>query len=106
MKGHLLIIPYRHVIRPVELTRAELDEIMHVTITYQEKILKTYWGCDIKENCRPLQKQDQYKVDHLHIHLQPRNLNDELYKKVQIHQGEVFKELTKNEVNEIRALLK
>ncbi|MFA5797328.1 MAG: HIT domain-containing protein [Candidatus Woesearchaeota archaeon] len=106
MKGHLLVIPYRHVIRPAELKKEELNEIMHVTIMYQEKILKKYWGCDIKENCRPSQKQDRYKVDHLHIHLQPREFKDELYKKVQIHQGKVFKELTKKEAEEFLKFLK
>jgi diadenosine tetraphosphate (Ap4A) HIT family hydrolase len=102
MKGHLLVIPKRHVERPAELTKDELSEMMDVVIKYQEKLLKLYWGCDVRQNCRPKQPQSKYKVDHVHIHLQPRELEDELYKKVQKHQIEVFADLPDSEIKEMR----
>ncbi|MEK7477940.1 MAG: hypothetical protein AAB645_01045 [Patescibacteria group bacterium] len=50
-------------------------------------------GCDVRQNCRPFMKQTDLKIDHLHFHLQPRELNDELYKKCQIHEKEIFQQM-------------
>lgn len=105
MKGHLLIIPYRHVEKLSQLSKDERQEILDVTIKYQEKILKKHWGCDIKQNCRPQLPENYLSVHHIHIHLLPRKFNDELYKKVQMKQQDVFKEVTKKEVEEIKKIL-
>ena len=106
MKGHLLVIPKRHIEKLSELNEAELSEMMDVTIKYQEKILKKHRGCDIRQNCRPNQLESKYKVNHVHIHLQPREFEDELYQKVQKHQISVFKDLSDEEIEEVKKELR
>ena len=100
MPGHLLVIPKRHVEKLSELSKDEKDELFNLVIEYQEKILKnTANGCDIRQNCRPFQKQSGLKLDHLHIHLQPREFEDELYQKCQIFKKDIFKPLTQEEID-------
>ena len=106
MTGHLLITPKRHVERISELDNNEKEELLETIIEYQEKIIKNVSsGCDIRQNYRPFQKQDNLKVNHLHIHLQPRELYDELYKRSQIHEKEMFEELKKEELERMTKLL-
>ena len=102
MSGHLLIIPKRHVEKLSELSNEELKELIALTIEFQEKILKNLAsGCDIAEHYRPFQKQDRLKVNHLHIHLHPRELFDELYKKCQVFEKEVFNDLPPEEIEKM-----
>ena len=101
MKNHLLIIPKKHVEKLSELNSEEKKEIIEEVIKYQEKILsKIAKGCDIRINHRPFQKESSLKVHHLHIHLQPRELEDELYKKCQIHETKIFQELKQQDFEE------
>ncbi|MBU3918626.1 HIT family protein [Patescibacteria group bacterium] len=107
MEGHLLVIPKRHVEKISELNKEEKKELFDTVTEYQEKILKNIAkGCDIRQNYRPFQAEDNLKVDHLHIHLQPREFEDELYDKSQIFEKEVFKELPAEEAKRISDLLK
>ena len=62
-------------------------------------------GCDIKQNYRPFQKQTKLKVNHLHIHLQPRELFDNLYEKSQIFEKEIFSDLEDVEKERIFGIL-
>lgn len=96
--GHLLAIPKRHVEKLSQLSKEERDGLVDIVIEFQEKILAKFsLGCDIRQNCRPFLKEDEVKVDHLHIHLLPREFEDELYKKCQIYEKEVFRMLTEEE---------
>ena len=100
MPGHLLVVPKRHVEKISELRKEEQQELWKTVIEFQEKILtKVSSGCDIRQNCRPFQKQSKVKVHHLHIHLQPRELFDELYQKCQIFETDIFKDLPSRELN-------
>ncbi len=106
MPGHLLVVPKRHVLGLYELTSDERKEIFDTTIRYQEKIIEHIAsGCDIKQHNRPFIVESDLKVDHVHIHLQPRTLNDELYLKSQIHDRELFKPLSQEEAQRLRLLL-
>ena len=106
MHGHLLIVPKRHVQKISELNKEERQELFDTTIEFQEKILeKLAGGCDIRQNYRPFQKQDHIKVDHLHIHLHPRELFDELYKKCQIFETDIFTKLHVDELDKIHKTL-
>jgi diadenosine tetraphosphate (Ap4A) HIT family hydrolase len=106
MPGHLLVIPKRHVLSLSELIDAERKELLDVTIEYQEKILKhVASGCDIKQHNRPFLPENDLKVDHVHIHLQPREFEDELYLKAHIHDREIFKPLEESERESMRARL-
>jgi len=106
MEGHLLVISKRHVEKISELSKEEKEELFNLVIEYQEKILKNIAkGCDVRQNYRPFQIQDKLKLDHLHIHLQPRKFEDELYQKSQISEKDIFKSLTQEEINKITKLL-
>ncbi len=106
MRGHLLIIPKRHVLNLGDLNDEEQKELFDTTIYYQDKILKNIAsGCDIKQHNRPFISENDLKVDHLHIHLQPREFEDELYLKSGIFDRDFFKILSSDEVLEVTKLL-
>jgi len=106
MEGHLLVIPKKHVVKISELNEEEKKELFDTVIEFQEKILeKISSGCDIRQNCRPFQPQDNLKLDHLYIHLLPREFKDGLYKDCQIYEKGIFKDLTAEEVGRISKLL-
>jgi diadenosine tetraphosphate (Ap4A) HIT family hydrolase len=107
MPGHILVIPKRHIEKLSELGEEEQKELFDTAIEFQEKILnKIAKGCDIAQHYRPFIRDNKFKVSHLHIHLQPRELKDKLYQKVQIHNAKVFKDLTDKEAKEIIEILK
>jgi len=101
MKGHLLVIPKRHVEKPFLLSASERTEMLDTALLFQEKLMKSFEGCDIRQHCRPFIPESMTKVDHVHFHLQPRNNEDELYKAVQIHQDKLWTEPIKEEIAEI-----
>ena len=90
MKDHLLVIPKRHVEKLSELNEEEKKELIEITIRFQEKLLKKYPGCDIRQHYRPFIPQSQLSVNHLHVHLQPRKFKDELYEKCQKYETDIF----------------
>lgn len=101
MRGHLLVVSKRHVEKISGLDGEERKELFDTVIEFQEKILKNISkGCDIGQHYRPFQEQDGLKIDHLHIHLQPREFNDDLYETCQIFEKDIFKELTEEEIRE------
>ena len=98
MPGHLLVIPKRHVDRISQLTPSEREEVFDVLAEFEEKILARFSaGCDIRTHYKPFLKEDWTKVNHLHFHLHPRELRDELYTKVQVHDKELWKDLPDEE---------
>lgn len=102
MRGHLLVIPKRHVEKLSELDEEERAELFEEIINIENKIIeKIASGCDITQHYRPFIQQNNLKVDHVHFHLKPREFEDELYKKVQIHEKELFNELTKEELENL-----
>ena len=105
MKGHVLVIPKRHVEKLSELSKEEREELFDETIKIEEKILTKSSGVDIAQHYRPFIPENPFKVDHLHIHIRPRELNDELYGKVQIFEKVVFSPLTEGEIGEYKTLL-
>jgi diadenosine tetraphosphate (Ap4A) HIT family hydrolase len=106
MLGHILVIPKRHVEKLSKLTKEERSDLFEEVINLQEKILKNIApGCDICEHYRPFIPDNKLKVSHLHIHLRPRELNDELYKKVQINEKDVFQDIEDKEWEKYKELL-
>jgi diadenosine tetraphosphate (Ap4A) HIT family hydrolase len=105
-RGHLLVIPKRHIETIWELKDQEIKETFHFLQIFQKKIVeKIGTGCDTRQNYRPFLKQSKLKVNHLHFHLIPRTLNDEIFQKVQKHQVEIFKDLTNRERASVLKLL-
>ena len=102
VKLPLLVIPKKHVEKPSELDKQEREEIFNQIIKFQELLLKKFSGCDIKQHFKPFLKQDDYKINHLHFHIIPREFEDEIYKKCQINEKQVFKFLNQEELEEIK----
>ena len=101
VKGHCLVIPKRHIESLSELNDKEREEFFSQVIKMQELLLKEFSGCDIRQNFRPFQKQNGLKINRLHIHIQPREFEDELYQKCQIFEKELFKQLSEKELNKL-----
>lgn len=79
---------------------------MNTVIKFEEKILDNIApGCDIGQHYRPFIAQNASKVNHLHVHLQPRWNEDELYEKAQIHHNEIFTELKDRERKKMMKVL-
>src|SRR5580658_7612895 len=71
--GHFLVIPKRHVEKPWELTKAELNDIFELLFLVEEKLIsKLGQGADIRQNYRPFMKASKIKQDHVHFHIYPR----------------------------------
>ena len=91
MPGHLLVIPKRHVEKLSGLDKNEREELLDTVIHYQEKMVAKYTsGCDIRQHYRPFLKESAIKVNHVHFHLHPRELEDELFEKSQKYERELF----------------
>ena len=105
--GHLLVIPKRHIEKASQLNSQERKEIFDAIIALEEEILKKFAsGCDIKTHYRPFINESNIKVNHLHFHLQPREFEDELYRKSQIGEKKLWKELPKEEKGKFTKLFK
>ncbi|MES2214364.1 MAG: HIT family protein [Patescibacteria group bacterium] len=106
MDGHLLVIPKRHIEKLSDLSQEEKQDLFDEVMNLQEKILNTLApGCDICQNYRPFIPGDKL-VNHLHIHLRPRSLDDELFIKVQINENQIFKHVEPGEWEEYKKLLR
>ncbi len=104
--GHLLVIPKRHVEKFSELPEAERAELLDEVIRLEESILDKFAsGCDISQHFRPFIQQSKLKVNHLHVHVRPREFEDELYKEVQGREKEVFKDLDRADIAKFKKLL-
>jgi len=102
IKGHCLVIPKRHIEKISELNEEEKREIIDEIILIEEILLRKFSGCDIKQNYRPFIPNSKFKVSHLHFHIQPRELNDELFQKVQFNEKSIFKDLSQEELSLIK----
>lgn len=94
--GHLLVIPRRHVERPSEMTTEERGDLFDTLLFFQDKILSTAGGCDIRQHCKPFLPESRLKVNHVHFHLLPRELNDALHEKTK-QSDELFMDLSDSE---------
>jgi len=106
MPGHILVIPKRHVEgRLAELTGEERDEIFDLLSEFQAKILeKISAGCDIRQNYKPYVENSRTHVSHLHFHLNPREYQDEMHKKVDVHRKPFYQDLSEEEKNRLFSL--
>jgi histidine triad (HIT) family protein len=103
LKGHCLIIPKKHYKSILEIPDEILCELIKEVRAVEKILLEKFRasGCDIRQHYRPFQKESLLKIDHLHFHVIPRELEDELYKKSMIFEKEVFKELDEETLKEV-----
>ena len=96
--GHFLVTPKRHVEKPWELTSDELQAIFDLIYFAQRKVTNSLSeGCDVRQHYRPFMKQGRIKIDHVHYHIIPRDLNDEIYQKVEKYDTDLFVDLDNKE---------
>jgi histidine triad (HIT) family protein len=106
VEGHLLVIPKRHIEKPWEMTTEERRELFDTVLLMQKRIIEKFsTGCDIREHYRPFLPQSRVKVDHIHFHLHPRELEDPLYTKSQIGERELWKDLSEGTTEKIKKIL-
>ncbi|MEK7460738.1 MAG: HIT domain-containing protein [Patescibacteria group bacterium] len=102
MRGHLLIVPNRHVERLDQLSPEERHALIDTAASLQSIICNQLaQGCDFRIHFRPFQKEDGIKVNHLHAHLQPRELFDDLYQQSQKFETSIYKPLSDHERNRL-----
>ena len=105
MPGHLLVIPKRHVMQLVELTKEERDELLDLLIEFEEKILqKLSAGCDLRQHYKPYVENSRTSVKHFHFHLYPRDLNDELHQATDPVQKPLYQDLPEEEKERLSKL--
>jgi diadenosine tetraphosphate (Ap4A) HIT family hydrolase len=107
MPGHVLVISKRHVCKIGDLNEDERKELIEFVVLLQEKILSTVAdGCDIVQNYRPFLKADNYhKVDHLHVHLRPRHIDDVFQTQIRPQYLKAFEDLKEDEFNTFKKLI-
>ena len=106
-EGHLLVIPKRHIEIPSEMTTEERSEIFNTVLDFQSKLASKFGdGCDIRENYRPSVPENDLKVDHIHFHLIPRTLDDQIYQVYEKFQRDVFHKMPDDELQESVNLFK
>ncbi len=104
--GHFLVVPKRHLEKPWELTKEELNDIFELVFFIEQRLVsKLGEGADIRQNYRPFLKQGKLKVDHVHFHVYPRYNEDYLYKVAEKYETDLFTELDPAEVEEFAKLL-
>lgn len=104
--GHLLVIPRRHVEKPSELTEEERKDFFDTVLEFQDYILaQVSSGCDLRQHCKPFLPESRLKVNHVHMHLLPREFQDELYQHSQKN-DEVFSDLTDQERDRFLAIFR
>jgi len=105
--GHILIIPKRHVQLFSDLKKEEVLEMFKFLSFYQDKVLQVLSkGTEIRQNYRPFKKDSSTHVNHFHFHILPRDDEDELAKKVDVHRKPFYVKLKEMEREKITKLLK
>ena len=105
--GHFLVTPKRHVEKPWELSKDEVQDIFELIFFVEQKLVgKVGQGVDIRQNYRPFLQQGKIKVDHVHYHVYPRYLNDYLYEVSEQYETDLFTDLDPKEQEEFAKLLK
>lgn len=104
--GHFLVIPKRHVEKPWEITEQELLSVFELIRFIQQRVTERLEsGCDVRQHYRPFIKQSKYKVDHVHYHVIPRTLDDEIYRTVEKFEVDLFEDLSREEHDRIAQIL-
>ena len=104
--GHLLVIPTRHVQTLSELKDEEVKELFKFLAVYQQKILnKLSSGVEVRQNYKPYFKDSRTHVNHLHFHIVPREENDQIAEKVDVHRKPLYQDLSEKEKERVLRLL-
>jgi diadenosine tetraphosphate (Ap4A) HIT family hydrolase len=104
--GHFLVIPKRHIDKPWELDKDELQDIFELIFFIEQRLVnKLGQGVDIRQNYRPFIPEGRLKVNHIHFHLYPRYNEDYLYQVAERYETDLFTDLDPAEEKEFAKLL-
>lgn len=104
--GHTLVLPKRHIEQPWNLTPKERSAVYDTVLRYQQRIIERFaTGCDVRQNYRPFIPQSRLKVDHVHFHILPRELQDEYYRVAQVGEKDLWEDLSREERRMLKNLL-
>src|SRR3989338_6153507 len=105
--GHCLVIPIEHYECLDEIPNNICIELFFETRNVARLLRERLGasGIDIRHNFRPFLRESQYKVNHLHFHVIPRELDDELYQKSMKHEVGVFKDFNSGLLNDLKRKL-
>ena len=104
--GHVLVIPKRHIEKAWELTREEIQDTHDLIFFAQKQILQHQLGTgtQVRQNYMPYIAEGTLKVDHVHYHVMPRSENDEIYKRADKAENELFQALPNEERERLEPL--
>jgi len=107
LEGHCLVIPKNHYECLYEIPESISIELWFETINISRLLKEKFHvsGIDIRQNYRPFLRESIYKVNHVHIHVIPRENEDELYQKSMIFERDVFKELNEPLLSKLKETL-
>ena len=105
--GHVVVFPKAHSARLSELSWETRSELFETVMEFQEKIMdRLASGCDIRYTSLPALPQHSDRAEHLHVHLYPREVNDDLFCRSQVFELALLKDITLDEKVTIPRLLK
>jgi len=83
VEGHTLVIPRKHYESIMEMPERELHSLFILVADTEKAILKGLGaaGADIKQHYKPFLPENEIKVNHVHVHIIPRNPFDQLFER-------------------------
>ena len=106
VEGHVLVIPKRHIEKPWAITDEETLAAFELIKLVQQRLVPLLGqGTRVLQNYMPFMPDTKYKVSHMHYHVMPRNLKDKMYQIVDVHDNELFEDLSPEEHDRIAQLL-
>ena len=107
VKGHALVVPKKHYENISDIPQKIRHELIDEASAVQRLLVTKlkYPGCDISQHNTPFVPENRLKVHHIHFHVIPRCLDDDIYRKVNIHKQKVFRELNEKELKNTEKLL-
>ena len=98
------MIPKRHVEKPWELEDKEILSVYELINFVEQRVVKELaTGVDLRQHCRPFLREGRTKVNHVHYHIFPRTLNDELHQ--HNTEDDLWEDLSPEEHDRIAKLL-
>jgi diadenosine tetraphosphate (Ap4A) HIT family hydrolase len=106
-RGHVLVVPTRHVEAPFELAAEETTAIFGEIRRLQRLIIKHLApGVDTWQKYQPFVPEgSNNKVDHVHFHVLPRRPDDRLFMTPEASKMDAFTTLSDEECKELTKLL-
>ncbi|MGB9577540.1 MAG: HIT family protein [Candidatus Micrarchaeia archaeon] len=80
--GHSLVITKKHYKKITEMPGEELHDAIDLACRLEEAILSALHcgGIELRQNYYPFIPENEYRLDHVHFHLVPREKNDALWR--------------------------